>query len=317
MIFAKDTQTLEQIATDAAEYYRKRMQRNRPGMTNVDPCSHIVSYLEVNGILLNISNRRPPFSRFDPIILSLELPISMFFLESNSMRLMTSSTLLMNSLPFGQQFNKFFDHIGVPQNYINSSILGLYSAGFVYLQQRKINNPEPLSPLTFVTRSISIFGLFTFGDFLTSKLHQLLPFLPEWVLTAVTSRVISDAAEYISRIGIYETISYLVENVFAFFSYLMSPTLPQLPIEVDVPNSLACPICHELLTDPKELLGFFFCANCLDNWLSNHSKHPYTGEDVQIGMSQHSMIMNQIARKWQKLTLERLKEEEQQQQQNQ
>jgi hypothetical protein len=83
--------------------------------------------------------------------------------------------------------------------------------------------------------------------------------------------------------------------------------LEDLGPDVKIAESLACPICHELLKRPVVLKSHFFCEQCLSRWLSENPTHPVTGEQATLTMAEPSAVLNWIVFKWQRNQLAALR----------
>ena len=66
---------------------------------------------------------------------------------------------------------------------------------------------------------------------------------------------------------------------------------------------MQCTICHDLLNDPVECQGFFFCKKCLDEWQKVGSIHPANGLPISEETIVKNVTMNMITIKYRRIVL--------------
>lgn len=304
-VMSNDTAALERLAEDVSTYYRKSARRDIDSFRRDRKGPQFVG--EIFGILINAYGNAITIGRSDVIVTALSMPL-ITVIHPQNVHIPQLIFSFISMLPVGNMGARVLRYLGVPDAHVNAVVLGLFSIYYVVQQnykQRKNYTPRPLEVLP---RAAITFGTLrlahAFQKVVSARthVHQLI------VLTAL-SFLIRGFLENVANIGPLNMVSQLVQNTISHMFHRKFGELEPLPFDIEVPEPLMCHICHDLLNEPKESLGFFFCRNCLDEWLRHSELHPYTGLPIDRSKTEQSMIMELISMKWRKLTLDKIRRE--------
>ena len=109
------------------------------------------------------------------------------------------------------------------------------------------------------------------------------------------SHLVGKAIARVSGQGLRGCAEWIVGKV---MSRLMKKDREDLPLDADTPPELECHICHELLSDPVDLMGSFFCRECITRWMRRSPIHPYTGEYIGLMVINESPVMSYVVNKF-------------------
>ena len=304
--FAKSPDDLEKLATKLAEYYRKAVKNDRQQFLNFSN-SKIFSISNLMSISTEIYN-----CNFFPTQIDLYFSAINVFLMSNLSSQYSLISRLKNLYSVGLYVilpsipaKEALSFLGVPEMYLNHGVNLSYS--FIHALSSALSRNHckiRVSDVLFTTLLVAMsnYQCHNFVNFVKRKF----PLIPSTILFLLFNYVSGSIIHEIESIGILR----FLDNTFECFAQKIlkkfRKPLDPLPSNAVIPVSLKCVICQDLLTEPKESLGFFFCSNCIDNWLrvSRTHLHPITGEKINPSLVKPSIIMDEIVYKYHKLALE-------------
>lgn len=131
--------------------------------------------------------------------------------------------------------------------------------------------------LDAVSRHLLVSGL----NFLYIGLRNKTRNLPSYLRLPINicmSMAFGHVNEKISTIGVKQYAVDIVDNIIGFF--VKRTKIDRLPIDcnVEIPDSMKCEICHDLLVEPISVESqCFVCKECLDEWLKISDTNPKSG----------------------------------------
>lgn len=211
------------------------------------------------------------------------------------------------SLPMYDHVKYLLTSFGVPEQYLKVTILGVYSTTEV-LAIRSLQGFSSKSIFDILSSSAAIAGIFYSNQVLVRLLRKYLFFIPVTIISSVLSYGSSKLVHHIGLYGVKSGISLLFETTANLILKKQTMNPPELPLEADddVPDSMKCSICHDLMNDPVESLGFFCCEKCMSSWLHSNNQmiHPVTAEEISLDNVERNIAMNITTVKFRKLLVE-------------
>lgn len=287
-----DQLALENIANDIADAARNSSnQLRKKHIITLESSSNQTSVDTAIFLAFSISKPRPVV--FWREALSYVIPL--IYRESNEILYRTLIMNIFSKIDFVDHLGKLFKYMGVNHKLVPFSIAAAF-AGYQVLSLRLTHGFHSKSIVDFATSTLAIAGIHTASIAAARYAHSKVPFL----LPSIICYPISYSTNFIvQRIGIYgvpNAWKHLTETAIAYYIKYKSPSSvrPQIPLDVDIPTQLQCAICRDLLYDPVESLGFFFCHSCLTEWVNRAHTHPVTGEPLSAENINRSLEMNAV-----------------------
>jgi hypothetical protein len=159
-------------------------------------------------------------------------------------------------------------------------------------------------PLDIIATGIVLASFHTAHAAIVNVIARYLPFVPTQIIAYVVSYKTSEIMHEFIRSGFEAGVFCLFETILSVFRWFESE-IGEPPLEAVVPQCLTCNICHELLVEPVESLGFFFCKGCFETWLRTTPTpiHPVTGEHIHTSTVSRPAVLNIVARKYQRMLM--------------
>ncbi|OHT08028.1 hypothetical protein TRFO_23661 [Tritrichomonas foetus] len=302
---------IEEVAQDTVSYCLKRSKDLYSTSKRSFPYSLLVTSLESQGILSNLVNNKDALSTPMVLTYAVALPIwiTMEPDPHNKVRIMAASVL--QAFPWSNRFRNLLKGIGLNSPLLYNPAISLLCSSYQVITIK-------------LTHGVNIYNIFDTGykvlatavvhlisRKLTTVIHdKLLFFIPEWIISSYIAFETAPFLQRMVRYGIVDACQWLTEFIIHMFTFLQYPVL-NLPSENNYPihESLMCPICRDILEDPVEITGSFFCSNCLTGWLAcGESTHPSTGELVSREMFTYSYLMNTLAWNYKKAIIKKCEE---------
>ena len=128
-ITSNDTKSLEKLAEETWEYYRKNARKD---IEKVKPYSNSNDTMhDITSILINTCGNIPYLEGvFDAIASSAYMSIVMKFLPENAEITQLAYTFL-STFPIGNSIDCILRYLGIPEGYIHSVSLVLFSLYFI------------------------------------------------------------------------------------------------------------------------------------------------------------------------------------------
>jgi hypothetical protein len=306
-LFASKKSTLEAISSQVRELYLTRSHATRAFAAHSFGNSLRLTNVELFTILHVLLKRGDePLTMWRVIAFSVGLPVTATVLEAGSpMQPRAIFDFLLNICPWQKPLLAFFHELGLPPSadYPATVITGaLFQVLSIELSHGQA--VEPIA-IAFKTALISLF-LHGGARLIRTQLSGLARWIPDDVWAFAISSIFDAIVQRFVRFGLVSTLTWLAERTAKTVMRFTMPPLVDLPLNVTVPSSMECLICHELLRNPVVVLGHFFCEHCLNTWLDSNTTHPYTGEAISREMIEQSILMSQVVYKWQRIALAEL-----------
>ena len=229
------------------------------------------------------------------------LGITLAFAENQKAKERIIGTYFFTSLPINRYLEDFLKSIGIKNSYLSPLVYYLYSS-FQVFSMRSFHgfHSYSISDFLLTTSIISISHYIT--AIITNQICNLFPIIPPKLIAMTISSISSKIIQRFSLYGVKDGLNWLTEGLLYYISKFFKKNYNNLPEDIDIPNNMTCCICRDLLNQPVESLGFYFCNECINNWLSKGSQlHPVTGENFSDEMMRNSIIMDLIVNKYREL----------------
>lgn len=308
---AQDEASIEKVARDTVSYCLERNNERSSSNKRSIPLSLLVTALESQGILSNIVNYHDRLTRPMVISYSIYLPLWITMEQSlyNKVRIVTAS--ILQGFPWTEKLHYQLRLMGAPPQYQNQ-LIALITSAYQVLSIKLSHGINIFNIFDTGYKIILVTLLHLVSRKVTSFIHEkLLFFIPEWVISSYIAFETAPFLQRMVRFGVVDAMQWFMEFVIHTFTYLQYP-IPELPEEIqNVPQTLMCSICHDFLTDPVEISGFFICSGCYNKWVAKSPTiHPVTGAEISREMISYSNLMNFLSIKYKKKILTKYKEEE-------
>lgn len=292
--FNKDQQVLEKIANEICDSARNSTNKLRKKKFKTFGSSFFQTVCDTHIFLVNTIG---PMKT--PSFWSEALSSGLFFYNLVSDELEeTYRTLTMNLLTqfnFVHRINDVTLSLGVKPSLVPFTCATIYS-GYQVLVLRCAHGFHTTSLVDFATSTLAIAGIHACSTFVARFISKKLPFLPYMVYCFPLAYASTYLVQRIGIYGIPSAWNYLQES---FLDFVIKMTnkhkeRPEIPLDVEIPTQLQCAICRDLLFDPVESLGFFFCSGCLNEWMKKSHTHPVTGEQISNENINKSIEMSAV-----------------------
>jgi hypothetical protein len=304
-LFSESLPVLEQIADETSELYQRRNLRKRKKNQKSHFFSTSLTVLESQGIISNILDHRNRVSAFHNFSFSIIVPLFVTFHEERVMKIRTVFSSLLQTLPLTDKLIGFLRSVNVPERFHNPAVVLSYSL-FQVLSIRWSHGRRKMSVIDIGRQTLLIGLLHVLSRRLATAVQGYLFFVPDWMISTYIAFKTAAFIQRLVRFGVLDSLEWLVEGFLHTFTFL-EKKLDDLPPGYPVPQSLTCMICREMVKDPVELLGYFFCGPCLEKWFSEGKLvHPCTNEAVSKEVMAHSIVLHRIARKYRASALKAL-----------
>ena len=306
---AQDEASIEKVAQKTVSYCLERNNERSSSNKRSIPLSLLVTALESQGILSSIVNYHDKLSKPMVISYSIYLPlwITMETSVYNKVRIVTAS--ILQGFPWSEKFHNQLRLKGVPLQYQNQ-LIALITSAYQVLSIKLSHGINAFNLFDTGYKIILVTLLHLVSRKVTTFIHEkLLFFIPEWIISSYIAFETAPFLQRMVRFGVVDAIQWLTEYIIHTFTYLQYP-IPELPDEIqNVPQTLMCSICHDFLTDPVEVSGFFICSGCFNK---SPTINPVTGTEISREMISYSNIMNFLSIKYKKRILKKYEDQENQ-----
>ena len=213
---------------------------------------------------------------------------------------------ITNVFPTCQIVQNLLQSAGLPKRYMDISTNAIYSALRVYIL-RKTCGYYSHSLVNFATSVLAIMGLNIVSTSITKKILKSLNLSSQYntsLITTLVNLTLFPIAHYIGLYGVRYSIVKFFDSLFLQYYKKHYRETTNLNFEPDeVPDSMKCPICNDLLTEPQEIDGFLFCKECLYHWATLYDKplHPATGLPMVIDSIKPNTPMLYVMAKYKKI----------------
>ena len=208
---------------------------------------------------------------------------------------------VLYSFPIVKILERTFIYSGVPSKYLTYSIFGFYSFGQV-LSLRFMHGFHSKSLIDIIISSSVVAFIHYCSYCEIHALREHLSFIPPSFLGIPVVYLTRDIVQRVAVFGVSNTINYLIELAVSTWLKIRHPGKPDpVPEDFEIPASMTCPICHDMLVNPVESLGFFFCEDCLYKWVNENHTHPSTGEPISNENITKSVEMASIITQYRKI----------------
>lgn len=301
--------TLEELAKlgdDIKAIYVKRVaERRNKNKQLTSAWSVLLTSIESYGIVSNIWYHRLELSTLDVIEYSIAVPLITTIQDGKTMKIRTLLSCTFSCFPW----TKYIDHMlrrFLPAAAIEPVILAFYTLGQVF--SIRFSHGTYKFDVLSLLGSAGVIGLTHMTSrFLSNLFQEQFYFIPEWIITSILATETAPFIQRIARFGIGDGLVWVFEKFMEVLRYGRKP-LPELPLEFDVADSLQCGICHDLIRDPVESIGFFFCEECLKNWQKRGGRYnpECPNENISSDLISGCTILDIVARKYHRLALKQL-----------
>jgi hypothetical protein len=152
------------------------------------------------------------------------------------------------------------------------------------------------SALDTISRHVTVAAVNFLYIFMRRKTKKW-PFYIRLPLNFAMSLVFGRANEKVSTIGVKQFLTNEVYSVANFF--IKEKKTEKLPISVEIPDSLRCEICHDLLVAPRTVESHYFvCKECIDDWLQYSNMNPKSGLPLNKGEIKRNVPMEVLIKKF-------------------
>ena len=297
--FTKDKESLEKLADEIEAIVKKR--GNKTYKMKDSSISRIISFCD-NSISTQCRQSTLNFSLLNEFSLfHIVFQTSKMFPNFEKPRLY--STIILSTFPTKQIVQKLFLSAGLPNNYLEISTLSFYSFLQVFLL-RKTCGFYTHSLVNFTTSVVSIATINYVVNIFAEKLSKRIGFVSKGFLCQVLGLFVGPLIHQIGLYGVRNGIVKIVDSIFFHFYKKLYPTPIKLDFEPEnIPDSMICPICNDLITEPLEIDGFLFCRECIDHWVAQSDRplHPATGMPMVVDAILPNTPMNYVISKYKKI----------------
>jgi hypothetical protein len=232
---------------------------------------------------------------------SLILPTACSRAPAARWRIKSIFSCSLHCFPFSEFIRGRLRWIGAPPQICEPCLVGAYSLG-QFITARLALRQDLTHPIDIVASSLVLASFHTVHAALVNVIARYVPFIPKGFISLAISYKTSEVMHEFMRSGFEAGVFCLFEKILSLFR-LFESEIEEPPLDFVAPQCLTCNICHELLVDPVEVLGFFFCKGCLETWLRAQPAgiHPVTGELIQPGTISRPAVLNIVARNYQRM----------------
>jgi hypothetical protein len=308
-LFSNTKESLTDLSKEVCNLYRARSRSEREIIPQSFGHSiHLTQFEFMLFVDALLKKNDGPLTIWRVLSFSIGLPLTATVLDSGSpMQPRAIFDFMLSIYPWKRFLLSALRGFGLStdQEYIATAIAG----ALLQVLSIQISHGQPLKIVGITSKTALISLLYHWNAMLIERfLRKILPFVPTIGWTWILGQIFDSGIQRFVRFGLVSTCTWLAEKVVKQVMKIWMPPLPDLPTTVQIPPSLECPICHDLLRNPVVVLGHFFCEDCLGHWLESHVTHPYTAEPMSAEMVEQSVLMSQVVYKWHRLALEELPE---------
>jgi hypothetical protein len=295
-----DKESLEQLAREISQNAINATRQMRRKNVKIIEYSSTLTLLETTKFVAqNIEYRRSnTLVAFSSFISSIAL-----FQQGYSKEILHRTIVddIILSYPFVTAIEKSLKYAGVSSKYLSLSVIGTFSSLQV-MGLRLSHGFHTHSIIDFLLSSAAISVVHYATLTQVRALRRYFHFIPA-VLIAFPIAYVSN--NFVQRIGIYgigNTFNYLLESLVSWILAIKSKDQrADSPIDTEIPPEMMCTICRDILKDPVESLGYFYCHDCMTRWVNNHHTHPGTGEPLSNENITKNFQMNAVVQQYRKV----------------
>ena len=295
---ANDCESLEALARDICEFYRNRARAEAIELPRSYGDSAKCAGNELQLCTLALAGQEYHQSWTEAIATSVLLPFVITNMSGSPVKLRAIGGWAAYLLRIGPYLDSCVTQMRIPKQYRSTAKLFLCAFGEVAINEIAHGN-RSVNPLRWAVGTLYVATFLkintSFIKFLAA--HGVSPAVCDFVCSC-TCWGSSVLIQRLLRFGMFRSIEWMIEGVASYALKLFRKKLPELPIDVDTPPELECNICHELLNDPVEVSGTFFCRDCLVRWMRINSVHPVTSLNISADMVSKSFVMSHVAYKY-------------------
>jgi hypothetical protein len=301
-LFADDRTSLERIGEQVGALHLAKSARIREIGSEILDYSIHLTRLENAGIASDIFCDESQPSFLNIVWFSFLLPMTASNAPNDPWRLKAVVTCSLHSFPFSGFFRSRLCWFGTPPQVCDPIIIGIYSLAQFVTSRLALELPVT-NPLDLIGSALVLSSFHASHSFLVHTISKYLPFIPDQVIGLAVSYSTSEIMHEFIRFGFEAGVYRLFDGVLSFCK-LFQTDLGEPP-NIAIPHCLTCNICHDLLVDPVESLGFFFCRSCLNEWFTSSGSwiHPVTGEQIRPSTVSRPGVLNIVTRKYHKMVL--------------
>jgi hypothetical protein len=303
-IFATNKETLVEISNQVVEWYRERARSQRVTVRESFQVSIPCTQMEFAAILNGIIQPCPPsLSTMEAVCFCCGLPLVLTFMDDGSpMQIRVIVDLILWIVPLHVRFASALSSVGIP--FAESYFARVVSGGLLNVLSIQISHRQRLEFVPVVLKTGAISGLMHVTAYVIQNyLTKTIPFIPEEVWSVVFAMLLDTFIQRLVRFDFLSTVDWIIEKIVKVVFDLVRKELEELPESCEIPESLACPICSQVLQNPVVVLGWLVCEDCLRRWMSVRARHPCTGEPISAELVEQSVLMTIVADKWHGLAL--------------
>jgi hypothetical protein len=308
-IFANNKESLVEISNQVSRLYRERARSQRVVVRESFEVSIPCTQMEFAAILHGlIQPHQASFSTLDAIFFCLGLPTIVTFMDDGSpMQIRVLVDGILWAIPLHVHFARALRHVGLPSR--ATPPVALLAGALIHVLSIQISHRQRLEFVPVVLKTFAISGVMQGAAFLIrNTLAKAMPFFPEEIWSVVFAMLFDTLIQRLVRFDFLSTVEWVIEKIVKVMFKLIKTELDDLPDSYEVPESLACPICSQVLKNPVAVLGWLMCEQCLERWISIRARHPCTGEPISAELVEQAVLMTLVADKWHKLALSELLE---------
>lgn len=292
---ANSKDELADIASEISSYYIARALKRRQQNSHFETLDSCLSTIDLSTAIGVIGSQ----NRMTITLNAISIPILLIMAKRSSSRVHIMLSGISNTFPLSKFFNSSILSFGLPfKSY--SFGLSLAVSSVQVLGNRLGSGFTKFNVYNYFSSVLAVGGINFAVSKISHYLSQLFFSFPPFIISDLISYSISDYVYSISVFGVDDYIEHIFESIANFF--YKKDDMP-IDIDDDTPDSLRCPICKELYCNPVECLGFFFCRNCIDRWLSNHNTLPSTGEQISKALVKDCILLNIVSQKYHRMVL--------------
>ena len=295
-----DKDSLEKLAETVAQDALKKSNDLRKKHLKTFDLSSTITLFETDQFLAQCfeAKKRNIFVVSGSVIAS-----SLLFSQQYEPEILSKTLLndMLFAFPIVKALERAFVYAGMPSKYLTYSVFGTFSLAQV-ISLRVTHGFHSKSIIDLLASSTVIAGLHWLSYLQLKAIREHIRFIPMSILALPVVYLTRDIVQRVGVYGIENTINYLIESAVSTWIKLRNPTRPQpVPYDFEIPEPMICPICHDMLVNPVECLGFFFCEDCLYKWVNENHTHPSTGESISNENINKCVEMNTIITQYRKI----------------
>lgn len=288
-----------------------------------DVFTQLITNFEFGTIVQQVYGAEFPLSAINEVFFFIGMSNIGTKLHEDSIKVITLLAGVFTTFPTKSIIEKLILSTGIPPKYLDFATLTFYST--LQVLSVKLTQGFRTRSIVDFTATVGVVGLSAYlTRILTKTIHKYAFFIPEYFISLGLGILFGGTIHKFSLHGIQTGMNGILDSIVRMFCFrkLNNPT--QIPNDYNIdelPGSMICPICHDLINDPVELNGFFFCKSCLFEWVDQRKDvklHPVTGKPMSVESIVPNVPMNIVTMKYRNAIIKEWnRQHQEQQQQNQ